>query len=454
MTTLQPTLHDATRSNALRIDSHAAPAERDIPRHGEIALRTKRALRILFGDDYLRGFSIALWDGSVASGAAAPRFTLRIAQPFAVRAAFSPPIDLSPGRAFANGWLDFDGDVETGVDVLMRALGGMSPARLVRFAAALLTLPRAPLRTESLRAAKLHGWAHSRARDRGAVGFHYDQTPAFFGTFLDRDLVYSCAYFDDAAATLEDAQRAKLDYILRKVRLQEGEHLLDIGCGWGSLVMRAAERFGARATGITLSRSQYDEARRRIAARGLTDRCSVELCDYRDLGTRTFDKIVSVGMVEHVGRKNLSEYFRAAWNALAPGGLFLNHGIAEQSDGRTGGKVTGFMARYVFPDGELVNVGDLLGYAERTGFEVRDVENLREHYAKTLRAWMQRLEANRAAAVAASDERAYRIWKLYLSGSAQGFASGRMGLFQSLLARPFANGSTPLPATRRDLYAS
>ena len=451
MALLDPTLPLITHSDARRVSDYRSKSRAD-----RVDVRTIpctiEALKLLFGGRYLHEFSIALWDGSVEPSLTAPRFVLHITEPFALRAACSPPLDLNPGRAFAKGWFDIEGDVERAVDTLFRAFEGLRGARLLHFVAALLRLPSAPPDTGALHAARLHGAAHSPERDREAVRFHYDQTPAFFGTFLDRRLVYSCAYFEDGVASLEDAQLAKLDYILRKVRLSDGERLLDVGCGWGSLVIRAAERFGARATGITLSRTQYDEARRRIAQRGLGERCSVELLDYRGLGARTFDKIVSVGMVEHVGRKNLATYFHSVWNALAPGGLFLNHGIAEQSEGRCGGKVTGFMARYVFPDGELVALADLLAFAERTGFEVRDVENLRKHYALTLRHWVAQLEANRAAAIAASDEGTYRIWKLYMGGSAQGFASGRMALFQSLLAKPFPDGSTALPLTRRALY--
>jgi cyclopropane-fatty-acyl-phospholipid synthase len=295
---------------------------------------------------------------------------------------------------------------------------------------------------------------HSRARDAAAVGFHYDQPLAFYASFLDPNLVYSCAYFDDDALTLEQAQAAKIDYLLRKLRLRPGDRLLDIGCGWGALVIRAAEKFGAHTLGVTLSRSQAEEAQRRIAARGLGARASAELLDYRDLGDRTFDKIVSVGMVEHVGRSELPQYFATAFRALRPGGLFVNHGIAHQEPGRPGTRAGDFIGRYVFPDGELVSISDALRSAEAAGFEVRDVENLREHYARTLRHWVANLERNASAAIEAAGGRTYRVWRLYLAGSAQGFNSGRMGLFQALLAKPHADGSVELPRTRRDLYFS
>jgi cyclopropane-fatty-acyl-phospholipid synthase len=313
-----------------------------------------------------------------------------------------------------------------------------------------LRLPKPPADDEG--AVHLRGLLHSRRRDAAAVGFHYDQPLAFYQAFLDPNLVYSCGYFDDGVTTLEQAQLAKIDYILRKVRLAPGERLLDVGFGWGALAIRAAERFGADVVGVTLSRGQYDEGRRRVAQRGLEGRVSIELRDYRDVRAQSFDKIVSVGMVEHVGHSHLAEYFAAAFTALRDGGFFLNQGIAEESPGRAGGRSTGFIDRYVFPDSDLVAISDVVVFAERAGFEVRDVENLREHYARTLRAWVANLEHNAQAAQEAPDARTIRIWRLYMAGSAQGFASGRMGLFQSLLAKPGAGGSVALPPTRRDLY--
>jgi cyclopropane-fatty-acyl-phospholipid synthase len=264
-------------------------------------------------------------------------------------------------------------------------------------------------------------------------------------------MVYSCAYWDEGVTTLDDAQIAKVDYTLRKVRLQPGERLLDIGCGWGALIIRAAQHFGAFAHGITLSRSQFEEAQRRIAAAGVADRVTVELRDYRELPGRTFDKVVSVGMVEHVGRERLGAYFRAAYDALRDGGLFLNHGIAQQSRDGKGYRVGGFMARYVFPDGDLIGIDAALRGAEGAGFEIRDVENLREHYARTLRAWYANLEAKRDQAIAATDERTFRIWRIYLAGSARNFWRGQMGLYQTLLAKNLGRPA-PVPPTRRDLY--
>lgn len=410
-------------------------------------------LRFVFGDRYAQQFAIRLWEGTLIPAQEQRHFTLLVNHPGALRTAFKPPVDLNAGRAFAAGLLDVDGDVEAAIDAMMSVMERPAIGTAAKLALLLRRLPAAPL--PELREAHLRGKRHSLARDRAAIGFHYDQPVSFYRLFLDSNLVYSCAYFDEGAETIDDAQIAKIDYSLRKLRLKRGERLLDVGCGWGALVVRAAQEFGAYVLGVTLSERQCEEARRRICAAGLGDRARVELWDYRQLPTTTFDKIISIGMFEHVGRENLSEYFSTAHKLLKEGGLFLNHGIANQHRTLRDGRASGFMDRFIFPDGELVNVSDALQVAERAGFEVRDVENLREHYARTLRAWVANLERNRDAAIAAAGEQSYRAWRLYMAGSAQGFHSGRLGLFQSLLAKPLRSGVVPdLPPTRRDLYAS
>ncbi len=420
------------------------------PRTNRAPAHALDVLRRLFGAEYAREFSIRLWDGTIVPAGERERFVFVVNTQYALRAAFAPPLDLNPGRAFVAGELEIEGSLEAAVDVLARAAGGIDVPAALALAGKVRRLPRPP-KPSIDGIAHLAGARHSRKRDAAAIGFHYDQPLAFYRAFLDPDLIYSCAYFDDGIETLAEAQRAKLDYVLRKIRLQPGEELLDIGCGFGGLVIRAAQH-GARALGITLSRRQYDEAQRRIAELGLGARARVELRDYRDLEAGTFDKIVSIGMVEHVGRERLPEYFTAAWRALRPGGFFMNHAIAEQSPERRGYRVRGFLGSYIFPDGDLLPVSQMLLAAERAGFEVRDVENLREHYARTLRAWLANLERNAAPAIDASGERTYRIWRLYLAGCAQGFASGRTSIFQALLARPDERGEAGLPATRRWLY--
>jgi len=412
--------------------------------------RSRAVLETIFGARLGREVAVRLWDGSEIAAHDAP-FTLFVNEPYALRAAFTPPLDANPGRAFVEGWIDIAGDVEAALDTLERSVARLSKLALARVLTLLARLPRAPRGAQDARA-RLRGRVHSKARDAAAIGFHYDQPVAFYRTFLGRELVYSCGYWDEGVTTLDEAQRAKLDYVLDKVRLRAGQTFLDIGCGWGGLVLRAAQR-GARALGITLSRRQHEEAMRRIAEAGLEDRARVELRDYRELGELRFDAVASVGMVEHVGRERLAEYFGCAYRALRAGGLFLNHGIVHQSRHGKGWRAgDDFIGRYVFPDGDLVQVDATTRAAERAGFEVRDVENLREHYARTLRAWGENLAAHREVAVDTTDARTERIWRLYMAGSARSFALGRMGLMQTLLGKPRADGVTDVPPTRRDLY--
>jgi len=261
------------------------------------------------------------------------------------------------------------------------------------------------------------------------VRFHYNVGNAFYALWLDARMVYSCAYFAHGDDDLDRAQESKLDLICRKLRLRPGDRLLDIGCGWGGLIMHAAKRYGVFALGITLSDAQAELARERIAEAGLSDRCQVELRDYRALPREgQFDKISSVGMVEHVGRKKLDEYFVSAYGALRPGGLFLNHGIVSIAASRPESlrsraeariwKRGEFIDRYVFPDGELLPAATVIASAERSGFELRDVESLREHYTLTLRHWVRRLEEHHDEAAALVGEETYRVWRLYMSASA------------------------------------
>jgi len=406
-------------------------------------------LRDLLGEHFGGSIGVRLWDGTRVSSPDA-RAELIFPAPYSLRAALSPPVDLNPGRAFVEGRLDIAGDIEAAIEVIQTRLRTASKALLARLALRLASLP-APPRSEPL--ARQCGKPHSKHRDAAAIGYHYDQPIEFYRQFLDERLVYSCAYWDDGVDTLEAAQRAKLDYILDKLRVRAGTRLLDIGCGWGALIVRAAER-GAHALGITLSQSQHDEAQRRIASAGLEGRARVELRDYRELTSDRFDVISSIGMVEHVGRERLGDYFNQAMRALRPGGLFLNHGITTQDpDGKGYRAGDDFIGRYVFPDGDLVPLDVLMRSAQAAGFEIRDAENLREHYARTLRAWGANLTANREAVWEIAGERTERIWRLYMAGSANTFARGRMGLVQLLLAKPREDGSVDVPSTRRALYA-
>lgn len=413
------------------------------------ALRTLGVLEDVFGERYRRNFDVRLWDGTTHPSLTARRdFTFVVNSPGALRNAFALPLDLRSATAFVDGSLDVEGDLCSAIATLYAANQARTPLQTAAIAMKLAGLPREARRV--VPGADLGGKRHSRERDRAAISYHYDHPVAFYRAFLGRLMVYSCAYYDDGIETLDDAQAAKLSHVLRKLRLREGMTFLDIGCGWGALVIAAAQR-GAQALGITLSNAQCEEANRRIDELGLADRARVERRDYRELGGAVFDRIASVGMVEHVGRTQLAAYFRAACQALRPGGLFLNHGITEQSPGRNVPR-NGFIERYVFPDGELQCIGDVLGIAERSGFEVRDVENLREHYARTLRAWVANLEANRQAAEGSGGTVAYRVWRLYMAASAVNFEAGNIGVFQSLLAKPDADGHVDIPMTRKDLY--
>jgi cyclopropane-fatty-acyl-phospholipid synthase len=294
--------------------------------------------------------------------------------------------------------------------------------------------------------------AHSKAENRDAIHFHYDVSNEFYALWLDRAMVYSCAYFENPDVDLDTAQQAKLDHICRKLSLRPGEKFLDIGCGWGALVIHAAQHYGVQAQGVTLSPQQLKIARERIEQAGLGDRVSVELMDYRDLpGQALYDKVASVGMFEHVGLKNLPVYFATVHRLLKPHGLFLNHGITHDSEGWQANVSTEFINRYVFPDGQLDTISNVQRAMEHEKFEIADVEGLRPHYAMTLRHWVARLERNRAQALQYVNEATYRVWRLYMSACALQFESGEIGIYQVLASKRTA-GVPDLPLTRRHLY--
>jgi cyclopropane-fatty-acyl-phospholipid synthase len=290
---------------------------------------------------------------------------------------------------------------------------------------------------------------HTKDENRAAIQFHYDVSNEFYKLWLDRAMVYSCGYFQRADAGIDAAQEAKLEHICRKLLLKPGERLLDVGCGWGALVIHAARRHGVRAHGITLSGKQLELARARIAAAGLEERVTVELRDYRELEGE-YDKVASVGMFEHVGLDNLPVYFDTIRRVLKPGGLFLNHGITHEQSGWRRSLSTEFINRYVFPDGQLDAVSNIQRFMEDACFEIADVEGLRAHYALTLRAWVERLERHRARALEYVSEATFRVWRLYMSACALEFESGNLGLYQILARRRGAEAAMPL--TRRHLY--
>ncbi|WP_033407010.1 SAM-dependent methyltransferase [Uliginosibacterium gangwonense] len=293
---------------------------------------------------------------------------------------------------------------------------------------------------------------HSKAENQEAIQFHYNVSNDFYALWLDEKMVYSCAYFQNPEDTLELAQTAKLEHICRKLQLRPGENFLDVGCGWGALVIHAAQHYGVRAHGITLSEQQLELARHHISQAGVEDRVSVELRDYRDLeGEAIYDKVASIGMFEHVGLKNLATYFSKVMQLLKPSGLFLNHGITHDVEGWKKTSSTEFINRYVFPDGQLDTISNIQRGMERTGFEIADLESMRAHYALTLRHWVARLEERHAEALKYVSESTWRVWRLYMAACALEFETGEIGLYQ-VLASKRAHKPVTLPLTRRHLY--
>ena len=294
--------------------------------------------------------------------------------------------------------------------------------------------------------------AHTKTENHAAIAFHYDVSNAFYALWLDKSMVYSCAYFENPHNSLEQAQYAKLDHICKKLLLKPGEQFLDIGCGWGALILHAAKHYGVIAHGVTLSQQQFTWARQRITQAGLQNCVTVDLCDYRDIrGEGYFDKIASVGMFEHVGLKNLPVYFSCVNALLKPGGLFLNHGITHDVEGWQKTLSTEFINRYIFPDGQLDTVSNISRELERAKFEIADCESLRAHYALTLRQWVARLEQHHTEVLETVSESTYRIWRLYMAASALEFEGGELGIYQILASKRSA-GLTALPLTRRHLY--
>lgn len=384
--------------------------------------------------DRPRDFAVALWDGSRLEAETEPRFTVRVVRPQALAALRHSGDDLALGEAYIHGDVDVEGDLEAvfATGRRLAAQAGRSLAERARLGARLVRLS-APRRDAGGRAARLRGRRSSIARDRDAVTFHYDRSNEFYDLFLDRRMVYSAAEFAAGDDDLDHAQERKLETICHDLDLRADDRLLDIGCGWGALEIAAAGHHGARPLGITLSEPQAQLARRRIAAAGLDERCRIEVRDYRRLNQGTFDKVASIGMIEHVAPARLGDYFGRAFAALRPGGLMLNRGIVTNTPDAVRSR---FIQRYVFPDTELVTLPAVLAAAAQAGFEVRSVRSLREHYAQTLRHWVRRLEEHHDAAVAAAGEVTYRIWRLYMAGSADAFESNRLSLFQTVLAKP------------------
>jgi len=369
---------------------------------------------------------VRLWDGSQIDLSPDPRVTIALASPRASTLLLKPDL-ASLAAAYVEGRIEVEGSLP---DILQVAQLFNGPQRSGPW---------------------FWRWRHTKKADAEAIRYHYDVSNDFYRLWLDRQMVYSCAYFKRGDEDLHQAQEQKLDHICRKLILEPGERFLDIGCGWGGLLLWAAKHYGVEATGITLSRNQYDVVRERIQAEGLEGRCRVHLMDYRDL-SGTYDKIASVGMFEHVGLANLPRYFGTAGRLLREGGLMLNHGITQPEAAGKGLDGGDFIGRYVFPMGELPPLSRVIRDMARQDLEVADVECLRPHYAQTLMHWVDRLEANRERAEALVGAQRYRIWRIYMAGCALSFAQGGVTIYQVLASKQAHSGLSPLPWTREHFY--
>ena len=411
---------------------------------------------------------IEMYDGS-AAGPDDAKATLVVRSADGLSRFITRPGELGIARAYVSGDIELEGDLfamleqAAGLDFSLRALDLGALARLLRETGpGVLRAPPPPPEE-----AHLSGGLHTRGRDRDAISHHYDVSNEFYRLVLGPSMVYSCAVWPGAEATLEEAQAAKLELVCRKLALEPGMRLLDVGCGWGSMVMHAARHHGVEAVGVTLSTEQAALARQRVAAAGLADRVEIRLQDYRDVTDGPFDAISSIGMFEHVGRNRMEEYIRDLYALLPPEGRLLNHAISRpgypQGDSRLGrakalarrlatavgsdytSRVdSSFMQRYVFPDGELHEVGVVVSMLQENGFEVRHLESLREHYALTLRHWVRNLEAGWQAAVAEVGANRARVWRLYMAASALNFVLGGVQVHQVLAVKSL-DGNSGMP---------
>ncbi|MFC9747929.1 class I SAM-dependent methyltransferase [Streptomyces niveus] len=404
---------------------------------------------------------IRAWDGSESGPPGAPTFVVRHRR--ALRRLLWKPGELGLARAWVAGEIDIDGDLYAALDQVAGLLwergadakDQVHPLRDPRMRAAAKGLaqiagpwPPPPPPPEEVR--RRSGALHTKHRDRAAISHHYDVGNDFYAMVLGPSMVYSCAYFAEPGGTLEDAQRDKLDLVCRKLGLSDGDRLLDVGCGWGSMAMHAAREYGAQVTGVTLSREQAAYARKRIAEAGLTDRIEIRVQDYRDVRDGPYDAISSIGMAEHVGSVRYREYADDLFALLRPGGRLLNHQIARRPEkDESQYQIDDFIDAYVFPDGELAPLGRTLSTLEEAGFEARDVESLREHYALTLRHWVRNLEEHWPEAVRATSPGRARVWRLYMAASALSFEHNRIGVNQILAVRPRESGDSSVPLRAR-----
>jgi len=376
---------------------------------------------------------LKLWNGhQLDLGGSHPEVTIRVPKPSALAYLLQPSLE-SLGSAYVEGKLEVEGRLRAIIQIAnqLAELSQRQRSRLGRL---------------------FKARSHSKSQDARAIAYHYDVSNAFYQTFLDREMVYSCAYFEQGNEDLATAQQKKIDHILNKIALQPGQRLLDIGCGWGALVIRAAQRYGANCVGITLSAQQRAWASERIKMLGLENQVSIQLLDYRDVYGQ-YDRITSVGMFEHVGIKNLPLYFTKLSQLLADDGLIMNHGICTtNTDHRTARYGAGeFIAQYVFPHGELPHVGTVLLAMQDGGLETMDVENLRRHYARTCTHWVDNFERNDELIRSLVDDKTYRIWRVYLAGCAHAFEHDWVSLYQVVCGKA-GRASNHLPWSRHYMY--
>ncbi|GAA3724110.1 cyclopropane-fatty-acyl-phospholipid synthase family protein [Salinactinospora qingdaonensis] len=384
------------------------------------------------------------YDGS-AAGDPNSDITLVIRTPVALNYLAQSPGALGLTRAYVSGHLDLEGDMYTALrrmsDFVFSEGIRLSPLQLAGIAKDIgwvKFVNRVSPPPQEMRGSRLlgRGTRHSKKRDAEVIQHHYDVSNAFYELVLGPSMAYTCAVYPTAEATLEQAQFHKHDLVARKLGLSEGMHLLDVGCGWGGMVLHAAREYGVKALGVTLSKEQAEWARKRIAEEGMGDLAEVRHMDYRDVPDGSYDRVSSIGLTEHIGKKNVPAYFASLYHKLKPGGRLLNHCITRPRNDLPPFKSNGVINRYVFPDGELEGPGFLQTVMNDTGFEIRHQENLREHYALTLRDWCANLDRNWDAAVAEVGQATARVWRLYMAGCVLGFENDVVQLHQILGVKP------------------